>query len=1713
MSNQSKQTGALEALLRQRIAIIDGAMGTTIRTYGMTEADMRGPRFADAKKDLLNNGDLFSLTQPEMICDIHRRFLEAGADIIETNTFSATSIGQSEFFVDDPREHGGRKDPAFYQKIIEDKFLGDLAWEINEVSARQCREWADRVANNDGKQRFVAGAIGPLTVSLSNSPDADDAGFRVCTFDQVKAAYTQQVRALIAGGSDFLLVETIFDSLNAKAALVAIQEVFEQDKVRLPISISAAVGRGGETMISAQTIEAYWNAVKHVKPLSIGLNCSLGPDLMRPFLAELSAKSSAAISCYPNAGLPNPLSPTGFDLKPEDMGNYLSEFAQSGLINIAGGCCGNTPEHIAAIAKALEGRHPRELGAPASSTARLGGLGSRAVLEADAPVEQKPGGLQESSRGLSAATPPVTPQQTERPRQGSQNAAEPSPGSSTPPGSIPSSTPTGGVAALNPRLISANPPGSAEVSREARETAPGAGAYPNIEPLPLRLSGSQPFTQQIGQYIMIGERTNVAGSPKFAKLIKENKYEEAVAVARQQVENGANVIDICMDEGMIDGVAAMSRFLQLLGSEPEVAKVPFMVDSSKWEVIEAGLKCLQGKGIVNSISLKGGEELFREQARKVLKYGAAVVVMAFDENGQAATYAEKIRICERAYRLLVDEIGFPPEDIIFDPNILTVATGIEEHNNYAVDFIEATRWIKQNLPHAKVSGGVSNVSFSFRGNNPVREAMHSAFLYHAIQAGMDMGIVNAGMLEVYEEIEPELKELVEDALLNRRTDATERLVNHGEKLKAASAGTTASDKKVEDEWRKGTVEERLAHSLVKGIDLYVDADTEEARAKYGKPLLVIEGPLMAGMSVVGDLFGAGKMFLPQVVKSARVMKKSVAYLTPFMEAEKALKRRVRELRALAVEQTPAGQVTLVEGFTYEPFAGLTPEERALEQKFAAELAADLEGMRQRYEAEFRNVYDRNNAQELCPEYAADRRSRQLWSVATLAPAGGFIDWLFHRRLTELPPESLIAFNAGGQGSGKTTATSSDIVRQAVEIFMDGTLQDEAHSRQQIQAAMDCGHIARVRFVYCPWEKAVTNILKRAAKEGGRIVPLKRAAGGHFQSARTVLSLAAHKPSDQGGLEIVVIDNTVFKQPTIKDLPWLQARLHESRESLLETGRKTAENHLHENSNDPDYTAGSVRHGFFQAPEHRGTDSAAGRSDADHAAQRGVGPREDGARGTGSAGPARNSAAVPDGIEVESDVAGCILLATVKGDVHDIGKNIVGVVLACNNYRVVDMGVMVPCEKILARAIEEKADLIGLSGLITPSLDEMVHVAREMERTGFKVPLLIGGATTSRAHTAVKIAQHFSEPVVHVLDASRAVPVASSLLSKEQKPAFVKQLREDYEKLRQLHGAQQVKLLSIEQARSNAPKLKYDDLPKPAFIGARVLEDFSLATLREFIDWSPFFHTWELRGVYPKILQHEKYGEEATKLFNDAQKLLDEIIAKKLIRATAVYGFFPAHRVGEDVEIYTDEARTKALTKFHFLRQQMEKGDGSPNWSLADFIAPKGDYLGAFAVTTGHGLDELVKKFKADHDDYNAIMAEALADRLAEAFAEYLHKQAREEWGYGRTEKLSTDQLIDEAYRGIRPAAGYPACPDHTEKGTLWQLLDVEKSTGIQLTESFAMWPGSSVSGLYFAHPESKYFAVGKLAQDQVADLAQRKGKPLAEMERWLGPWLNYNPGA
>ncbi len=1240
----------LVELLKQRIVIIDGAMGTTIRSYGMTEADIRGERFPNAKVGVLNNGDLFSLTQPAMICDIHRRFLEAGADIIETNTFSATSIGQSEFF----SHHEGRKDSAFYQTVIEDKFLSELAWEINSTSARQCRDCADQVAAATGKPRFVAAAIGPLTVSLSNMADADNPEWRPVTFDQVREVYRQQIRALLTGNPDLLLVETIFDSLNAKAALVAIQEVFNEDKVCLPIMISAAVDKAGGTMISAQTVEAYLNAVAHVHPLIVGLNCSIGPDLMRPFLEELSTRCDTYVSAYPNAGLPNGLAPTGFDLLPCDMACALTDFARSGMINIAGGCCGNTPEHIAAIAKAVE-KFP-------------------------------------------------------------------------------------------PRVI------------------------PVIEPK-LRLSGSQPFTHDERNFLMIGERANVTGSPKFAKLIKEGKLEEAVAIARQQVDNGANVIDINMDEGLIDSEAMMTRFLHLIQVEPDIAKVPIMIDSSKWSVIEAGLKCIQGKGIVNSISLKEGEAKFLEQARLVRRYGAAAVVMAFDEKGQADNLERRKEICRRAYDLLTQKADFPPQDIIFDPNILTVATGMEEHANYAVDFINATKWIKENLPFAKVSGGVSNISFSFRGNNTVREAMHSAFLYHAIKAGMDMGIVNAGMLEVYEEIPKDLLELVEDVLLNRKPDATDRLLAFADNVKKKGKAEI-----VEEAWRKDTIEKRMAHALVKGIDTYIEKDTLEALEKIKKPLAVIEGPLMDGMSIVGDLFGAGKMFLPQVVKSARVMKKAVAVLEPYILAE------------------------------------------------------------------------------------------------------------------------------------------------------------------------------------------------------------KKAGGGKAQ--------------------------------------------------------------------------------------------------------------------------------------------GKILLATVKGDVHDIGKNIVGVVLSCNNFEVLDMGVMVPCEKILAKAREFGADIIGLSGLITPSLEEMAHVAREMEREGFTVPLLIGGATTSKAHTAIKIAQFYKNPVVHVLDASRAVGVVGALLSDEQKPGFDTENRADQERARVEYrnkNAERV-MLPLAEARKRAFKTDWKsvDIPTPSFTSLRVLRDVPLDELIPYIDWTPFFSAWELTGKYPKIFEDPLVGEQARKTFDEGQALLKAICAEKLFTASGVYGFFPANSVGDDIELYTDASRTTVLTTFRMLRQQAEKppkAEDKSLYSLADFIAPKtsgrGDWLGAFAVTAGDGVDALSKKFKAVHDDYNAIMAAALSDRLAEAFAEYVHKKARDDWGFGRTENLDTDGLIAEKYRGIRPAHGYPACPDHTEKPVLFKLLDAEKNTGITLTENFAMWPASSVSGLFFAHPESKYIAIGKIDRDQVADYAARKGMSVPEAQKWLAPNLGY----
>ncbi len=1219
-----------QKLLSERIVIIDGAMGTMIQRHKLEEADYRGEQFADWPSDIKGNNDLLSITQPHIIEGIHRQYLEAGAEIIETNTFNSQSV------------------------TLADYGMSHLAYEMNLASAKVARAAVDKfLAENPDRVAFVAGALGPTNKTTSLSPDVNDPAYRAVTYDEVADSYYEQAKALIDGGADLLIVETVFDSLNSKAALFAVQKLYQDLGYSLPLMLSFTITDLSGRTLSGQTVEAYFNATAHAPLLSIGINCALGPKEMRPYIEELSSIAPIYVSAYPNAGLPNPLLPTGFPETPESLAPQLGEWAANGWLNFVGGCCGTTPDHIKLIAEAVKGIAPR--------------------------------------------TPAHPPQY-------------------------------------------------------------------------LRLSGLEALTiRPETNFVNIGERTNVTGSPKFAKLILNNQYEVALAVARQQVENGAQMIDVNMDEGMLDSEKAMVHFLNLIASEPDIARVPVVIDSSKWSVIEAGLKCTQGKAVVNSISLKEGEEKFLEQARLIRQYGAAVIVMAFDEKGQADNYERRIEICSRAYNLLVSEVGFPPQDIIFDPNILTVATGIEEHNNYAVDFIEATRWIKQNLPGAKVSGGVSNISFSFRGNNHVREAMHSAFLYHAIKAGLDMGIVNAGQLAVYDDIEKDLLERVEDVLLNRRPDATERLVTFAESVKQADKAEA-----VVDEWRSGSVEARLSHALVKGIVDYIDADTEEARQKYGRPLRVIEGPLMDGMNVVGDLFGSGKMFLPQVVKSARVMKKAVAYLQPFMEAEKA---------------------------------------------------------------------------------------------------------------------------------------------------------------------------------------------------------------------------ASGNPQAQGK----------------------------------------------------------------------------------------------------------------------------VLMATVKGDVHDIGKNIVGVVLGCNNYEVIDLGVMVPADKILAAAKEHNVDIIGLSGLITPSLDEMQHVAREMQRQGFTVPLLIGGATTSRVHTAVKIAHHYEPPVIHVLDASRAVPVVGALINPETRGDFALKNQAQQNKDREiyLNNREQKKGLLLAEARANKTPIDWaaSELAKPEFLGVKSFDDFPLEQIAPFIDWTPFFNTWELAGSFPKILKDEVVGEQATKLYEDGQKLLAQIIKDKSLRARAVFGFFPANSVGDDIELYTDESRSKVMTTLCTLRQQQEKRSGQYNQALADFIAPKdsgrADYIGAFAVTAGIGTDELVAKFKADHDDYNAIMTQALADRLAEAFAELLHKKAREVFGYGQAETISVEELIKEKYRGIRPAPGYPACPDHTEKRKLFDLLQAEERAGVHLTESFAMYPASSVSGWYFAHPEAKYFAVGKIERDQVEEYAERKGIEVVEAERWLSPNLNY----
>jgi 5-methyltetrahydrofolate--homocysteine methyltransferase len=1352
----------LESLMRERIVLLDGAMGTMLQSYRLSEVDYRGKRFRDWKgKDLQGSLELLDLTQPQIIEEIHSKYLDAGADIIETNTFSGTTIGLNDFlFQSEPTR--GRKDQEFFQRVVEDADLRALVQEINFGAARIARRVADRASNETGRQRFVGGAMGPLPVAGSISPDVNDPAFRAVSFDQLRQTYFDQAKALLEGGVDLLIVETIFDTLNGKAALFAISDVFEKTGRSVPLMLSGTVIDKSGRNLSGQTVEAFLISIAHAQPLILGLNCALGPDEMEPFIEEVSRIAPFYVGAYPNAGLPDPLSPTGFPETAETFAPKVAAWAANGWLNLAGGCCGTTPEHIRAIANAVRDLPPRRV---------------------------------------------------ERRDPGSARA-------------IPGSTPVPGVGEDVPpsRTSLSQNSSSRDATTNTRDAYAPQSA--RVRDGALQLSGLEPLkiTPEFG-FAVVGERTNITGSPKFSKLILADDFEGALAVARQQVQGGANLLDVNMDEGMIDSEAAMVRFLHLIGSEPEIARIPIVIDSSKWSVIEAGLKCVQGKAVVNSISLKNGEEEFLRHAQLIRRYGAATIVMAFDEKGQADNFQRKIDICARAYELLTQKAEIPSSDIIFDPNILTVATGLEEHRNYAVDFIEATRWIKQNLPDARVSGGVSNISFSFRGNNTVREAMHAAFLFHAIRAGLDMGIVNAGQLAVYEEIEPELRERVEDVLLNRRDDATERLVEFAERVKAKGKTPVA-----DETWRKQPVHERLKHALVKGIVDYIDTDTEEARRQFKRPLEVIEGPLMAGMSVVGDLFGSGRMFLPQVVKSARVMKKAVAYLMPFMEAEK----------------------------------------------------------------------------------------------------------------------------------------SAD------------------------------------------------------AKPQGRIV-----------------------------------------------------------------------------------------------------------------------------------------------------------MATVKGDVHDIGKNIVGVVLQCNNYDVIDLGVMVPVAKILDTAREKKADAIGLSGLITPSLDEMVHVAQEMEREGFRVPLLIGGATTSRAHTAVKIAPHYHASTVHVLDASRAVGVVNTLLNERLKSDFDKKTREDYERLRREHAAKTEgkKLLTLEQARANRTPIDWNSYvpARPEFVGVGVVSSdpgsargsragegvpafahfpadqspfrrdaetstrdaraprniaITVRDLIEYIDWSPFFHAWELRGRYPAIFDDPKIGKQARELFDDAQQLLEQIAAKNLLVPRGVYAFWPANAVGDDVHVYADDARTEKIATFYFLRQQMQKPSGQFNHCLGDYIAPENsaslrlassanasethallhDYLGGFAVSI-HGADEIAEEFKRQHDDYSAIMTKALADRLAEAFAEYLHKKARIAWGFGRDEQLSNADLIREKYRGIRPAAGYPACPDHIEKRTLFDLLAAEKNAGIKLTESFAMHPGASVSGLYFSHPEAKYFGVGQIGRDQAMDYATRRDEPVAAVEKRLSPNL------
>jgi 5-methyltetrahydrofolate--homocysteine methyltransferase len=1451
----------IQEILKERILVLDGAMGTMIQAYNLAEADYRGERFKDFPHDLKGNNDLLSLTQPHIIKEIHLKYLEAGADILETNTFNSTSVSMADYHME------------------------DLVYELNFASAKLAKEACTEYnAITPNQPRFVAGSLGPTSKTTSLSPDVNNPGYRAISFDELVVSYTEQIRGLVDGGADLLLVETIFDTLNAKAALFAIEKFFDTNphlnpppagedfnttlgisspsqqerglggevRTRLPIMVSGTITDASGRTLSGQTAEAFLISMSHLPLLSIGFNCALGADLLRPYSEEIAEKANFYTSAHPNAGLPNAFGE--YDQTPEEMAEIIDGFLKDGLLNIIGGCCGTSPAHIKAIAELTKKYKPRQ------------------IPEKD-----------------------------------------------------------------------------------------NISTYSGLEPLRA--------VAEI-RFMNIGERTNVTGSRAFAKLIKEERYEDALAVARSQVEGGAQMIDVNVDEGMLDSEAVMVTFLNLIASEPDISKLPIMIDSSKWSVIEAGLKCVQGKAVVNSISMKEGEEEFIKKAQLVKRYGAAAIVMAFDEQGQADSYKRRIEICARAYKILTEKVGFPATDIIFDPNILTVATGIEEHNNYAVDFVKATKWIKENLPYAKVSGGVSNISFSFRGNEVVREAMHSAFLYEAIKNGMDMGIVNAGQLAVYEDIPKELLKLVEDVLWNKHENATDALVTFAENIKDKSGKT----QEIDLSWRNESVEKRLSYSLMKGITDFIDIDTEEARLKYDRPLQVIEGPLMDGMSIVGDLFGEGKMFLPQVVKSARVMKKAVAFLLPFMEEEKRLNKEKKKSPPQQGEDLGGGLKPNFHTSTFEQWKKLKP--------FAREM--------------------RKN-----PTDAED----MLWQ----ALRGLKLQNLKFRRQHAI--DYFIV----------------DFVQMdnKLVIEIDGEIHNQGDNPQ-----------------YDEYRTFVLNEL------GFNVIRFKND-------------------------EVVSDINTVLRKISV----------------AIST---------------PPLTPPLLGGGQY-------------------------------------------SNITPTELYVDEDSGGKkILLATVKGDVHDIGKNIVGVVLACNGFEIIDLGVMVSTSKILEEAKKNNVDIIGLSGLITPSLDEMVHVAKEMEKQGFKVPLLIGGATTSKAHTAVKISQHYSGAVVHVLDASRSVPVASKLLTKElgESDKFISDIKVDYDRIREefLGRKQDKNYISIEKARENKVKIDWEKakITEPTFLGNKYFYNYDLAEIAKYIDWTPFFQTWELHGKYPAILEDEVVGVEAKKLFKDAKEMLAKVISEKSLQANGVIGFYPCNTVGDDDIMLYNFEETEVVTKcdkhgnhthkhygiqvapvgenleevltdlgtVHCLRQQNQKAEGLPNFSLADFIAPKEsnrtDYMGFFAVTTGIGIEKLVEMYEKDNDDYNSIMIKAIADRLAEAFAELMHERVRKEyWGYDKNEMLSNEELIREKYVGIRPAPGYPACPEHTEKGFIFELLDATAQIGITLTESYAMYPTAAVSGMYFASEDSKYFGLGKISKEQVIDYANRKNMPLDEAERWLSPVLNY----